>query len=321
MAYDFSTTKTISKLANGSSVETYDIEWIVNEDTTKSFSNIVKAWANPVIGRFVAIAIIEGKPHPVIYTVSNDQLNISDKHEFNSIAYHSIEIDLINFDVWNANQEKEEDFVQDVSDSKLIEGHDFYQETLDAAGIKEAKSNGMSAAEKRSKKLEEFSPSVDIPEHVGKPEEVNLHTKKYALKIEAETMRRRYYRIEKTDKAESGAVIALSCKNGNIGRAIYTTSSKVGLANIYVRYVDENDGVTPMRLYLDNDLIAEWELDADLGENSHDSIGDTNFITRLVAEGIAIQPNQEIKLEATKVKNTLGRVDWIAIDPVEENHE
>lgn len=111
--------------------------------------------------------------------------------------------------------------------------------------------------------------------------------------------------------SEDGFIFA---KNKKVGTALAKFEGESGLYDVRVRYFDENDGESLVKLKIGDD-VAAFRMDGDDGANRpsrKSAEADTVF------HAIEIDAGDVVKLQTKRHKGELGAIDYIEFIPVDE---
>ncbi len=141
------------------------------------------------------------------------------------------------------------------------------------------------------------------------------------LIVEAENMMLSgEYRIENNPFASNDKVISLYSGDGDnddTGAASFDFAGSTGVYTIKVNYFDENDGVGQMKLIQNDNMIASWNLDRQLGSN----LADGKTKTFLEFENIEVSAGDEFRIEGMEQGNVNtaehARLDGLEFIPQE----
>ena len=100
---------------------------------------------------------------------------------------------------------------------------------------------------------------------------------------------------------------------GETGTASYSFAGDPGLYDVVLAYFDENDGTASLRLHIDGVLLADLDLDEDLGGASSSS---QTLVRRTVASAHALKRGSSIRITGVEDPNEPARVDYIELVPV-----
>ena len=131
--------------------------------------------------------------------------------------------------------------------------------------------------------------------------------------LEAETMTLDDgFVVEANAAASDGQII----KNNGLadsvpGRASAGFMGSEGQYDITVTYFDEYDGISSMAFFLNNQLLDQWLADENPACAECASPNERTLRSRVVARGIEISPDDEIRLESTVNQYEFGRFDKV----------
>lgn len=133
------------------------------------------------------------------------------------------------------------------------------------------------------------------------------------VRLEAETMKRHRYDIEKSSAASGGQLLSLK-GDGQLetGTATIDFSGKPGTYDVVVGYFDENDGNAQISLSHEDKLLDRWTLNQQLGT---DYINANNRVERTVARNLTIAAGDSFQLEGVETTDEYARIDYIDFIP------
>jgi len=131
--------------------------------------------------------------------------------------------------------------------------------------------------------------------------EVNTEYKD-SLRIEAEDMILNGFTFERISSASKGKVIRAN-SGTSFDNATYSFTGDEHNYRVKVRYLDQINGVSTYRFYVNADLISIWEGD--------EATGSTNLFVEKEMKNVMLKPDDIIKIEANQVGGEYGRVDCI----------
>jgi alpha-glucuronidase len=134
---------------------------------------------------------------------------------------------------------------------------------------------------------------------------------KYPGRYEAENLELDGYRVVavKPFETASGSK-AISCESAsNECAATLRYPGKPGWHDLNVRYFDQNDGISKFRLYVNDQLLEEWQADNDIPSRRVD--GHTS--SRRLVKGVNLRTGDVIQIAATADKGERAPLDYIEI--------
>jgi hypothetical protein len=146
------------------------------------------------------------------------------------------------------------------------------------------------------------NPSIPIPtnsEPMGSKE----------IRIEAESMDLKNFRIGANDSASGGKLLTL--KHGadrETGTASFDFAGISGKYNVVVGYYDETDGAGQMKIQHEQTVLDAWSLDRQLGSAAPDA---KSLTSRMVAQGLTLETGDTFALTGTEVGGEYGRIDYV----------
>jgi alpha-glucuronidase len=132
-------------------------------------------------------------------------------------------------------------------------------------------------------------------------------------RVEAEAMELEGYEAKDVtpwETASGGQAAALTAKNGR-GSISQKFTGKPGWYDVDVVYFDENDGESKFKLFVNDQLVDEWEADDVF---PHD-IPSGHTSTRHDTPSVALRADDVIRLEGTSDRGEQAAVDYIEIAP------
>ncbi len=125
---------------------------------------------------------------------------------------------------------------------------------------------------------------------------------KDSLRIEAEDMILNGFTFERISSASKGKVIRAN-SGSSFDNATYSFMGSEHNYRIKVRYLDQINGASAYRFYVNTELISIWEGD--------EATGSINLFIEKEIKNVLLTPDDIIKIEANQIGGEYGRVDCI----------
>jgi alpha-glucuronidase len=135
----------------------------------------------------------------------------------------------------------------------------------------------------------------------------------YPERFEAESMTLEGYIIKQVvpwEAASGGEAVA--CAEDKC-TASFRYDRQPGLYTLYVRYFDQNDGVSRFRLWVAGQMIDEWTAADHLPTRKIDGTSST----RHVIDDVTLRPGDEIRIEGVPDRGELAALDYVEIQQQE----
>lgn len=133
------------------------------------------------------------------------------------------------------------------------------------------------------------------------------------IRLEVDQFALKTYRKESNSLASNGSVISFIGNKTNESGTATTTLNFSGIYDIYLGYVDENDGSANLQVLLGGSTLANVLLDQDLGDSGFSS---STLIQRQIASNVSIQNGQTLQIYGKENVWEYARVDYIEFVPV-----
>jgi alpha-glucuronidase len=138
----------------------------------------------------------------------------------------------------------------------------------------------------------------------------------YPGRVEAEAMNLAGY--EATDvkpwEAASGAKAVQCASPARRCSARFRYEGKPGWFDLSVRYFDQNNGVSRFRVFLADQLVAEWLADDTIPTKTIDA----HSSARRRIEGLPLRPGDEIRIEGIPDGGETAALDYVEISPAQD---
>ena len=141
----------------------------------------------------------------------------------------------------------------------------------------------------------------------------------YPGRIEAESMTLEGYIIKQVvpwEAASGGEAVVCAadkCTASFRYRADRKTVRPTGWYTLYVRYFDQNDGVSRFRLWVAGRIVDEWTAADRLPTRKIDGTSST----RRVVDGVALRSGDDIRIEGVPDRGELAALDYVEIQEQE----
>ncbi|MDQ2944711.1 MAG: glucosiduronase, partial [Acidobacteriota bacterium] len=133
-------------------------------------------------------------------------------------------------------------------------------------------------------------------------------------RVEAESMELNGYQVvDITPFEDASGAKAVSCAApARNCSAVFTYTGPPGWYNIAVQYFDENAGVAHFQFFVGQQLIREWNADAQLPSK----ILNSDSSTRQTITGVALRPHDQIRIAGRPDDGDTASLDYVEISPV-----
>jgi len=135
----------------------------------------------------------------------------------------------------------------------------------------------------------------------------------YPGRIEAESMRLDGYEPKRVLQFETASGSAAVICRKETCSALFDYKGDPGWYDLKVRYFDYAQGAAKFRLYVADQLVDEWVAEDTLPTRRTEPDGTSS--TRRIVHGIALRPEDEIRLEGFPDEHEDAAVDYIEIHP------
>jgi hypothetical protein len=134
------------------------------------------------------------------------------------------------------------------------------------------------------------------------------------ITIEAESMARTGYRMQRNADASCGQLISRQTASGpSLGMARAKFPGTTGIYDVIVFYFDENDGRSTLKFLVNGVVIDRWIANADLPASRP---GAVTLVYRVVARGISLAYGDIIQLTGRRHRSEYASIDRIDFVPV-----
>ncbi|MGA3283357.1 MAG: alpha-glucuronidase family glycosyl hydrolase [Verrucomicrobiota bacterium] len=136
-------------------------------------------------------------------------------------------------------------------------------------------------------------------------------------RIEAESMKLDGYEIfdvKPWETASGGKAIRITSADGH-GSASFNYTGKPGWFDLAVQYYDQTNGVSQYKLFVAGQKVDQWLADDMLPSRNIPSVPNGHTSTRHTARGIALRPNDEIRIDAIADGGEKAPIDYVEIEP------
>jgi alpha-glucuronidase len=140
----------------------------------------------------------------------------------------------------------------------------------------------------------------------------------YPNRIEAEDQQLEAYQsteIEPWEAASGSGAVQLP-EGVARGTVRFTYDGPAGCRELWIRYFDEDDGVSTFKLFVGGQLIDEWQADGRLPTPT--TRPDAHSSTRRTVRVEALRPGDEIRIDAAPDGSERAAIDYIEVNPCEE---
>lgn len=146
------------------------------------------------------------------------------------------------------------------------------------------------------------------------PQSMQAYNGVLNIRVEAESMTLRTYRVESNSSASGGQVISLAGGGRReTGEGTFQFTGSSGNYNLVIGYYDENDGVAQLRVRQNGTTLDSWSLGQNLGSSSPDA---TTFTTRTVATNLSVNQGDTFTIRGRENGFEHARVDYVELVPV-----
>ncbi|MEM9567636.1 MAG: DUF4347 domain-containing protein [Cyanobacteria bacterium P01_E01_bin.34] len=129
-----------------------------------------------------------------------------------------------------------------------------------------------------------------------------------SFRVEAETLQLDTYRLESKTIASGGKMISLRGNRKNeVGKATYIHKGGSGTFDIDLRYFDENDGVSQIKVSLNGEQIDQWSLN-DKTQGGYVTASTSRIHT---LEGIMLSEGDRLEIMGIENESEHVRIDYL----------
>jgi alpha-glucuronidase len=136
-------------------------------------------------------------------------------------------------------------------------------------------------------------------------------------RIEAESMKLDGYEIfdvKPWETASGGKAIRIVSADGH-GSASFNYTGKPGWFDLAVQYYDQTNGVSQYKLFVAGQKVDQWLADDLLPSRNVPSLPNGHTSTRHTVHGIALRPNDEIRIDTIADGGEKAPIDYVEIEP------
>jgi glucose/arabinose dehydrogenase len=146
------------------------------------------------------------------------------------------------------------------------------------------------------------------------PQSMQAYNGVLNIRVEAESMTLRTYRIESISSASGGQVMSLAGgRDRETGEGSFQFTGSSGNYNLVIGYYDENDGVGQLRVRQNDTTLDSWSLGQNLGSSLPDA---TTFTTRTIATNLSVDRGDTFTIRGRENGSERIRVDYLELVPV-----